>query len=237
MIHATRGIVFRTVKFSETSVVSKIYTEKFGMQSYLVNGVRTEKAKTKAALLQVMSQLDLRVYHHEHRHLHRIKEMQSFYLYRSLLFTPLKSSLGLFMMEVLNLCIKEEEPNENMFQFISHQLTRLDQAATLEPDSLLHFLLQLSGLLGFFPQGKFEAGRPAFDLTEGRFTSGSTPHPQMLLPPVSENFSKVIHAQKILLSSPERRALLDHLLNYYRLHVPEFRIPKSLRVLDEVFHA
>src|SRR6185436_8347298 len=122
MIHSTRGIVFRTVKFSETSVISKIYTEKFGMQSYIVNGVRSEKSKTKAALLQVMSMLDMQVYHHENRNLHRIKEMRPSYVFSSILFDPLRGSIGLFMMEVLNKCIHEEETNEEMFAFITDNL-------------------------------------------------------------------------------------------------------------------
>src|SRR5256885_10343745 len=136
MIHRTRGVVFRTIKFSETSVISKIYTEKFGMQSYIVNGVRSEKSKTKAALLQVMSMLDMEVYHHEHRNLNRIKEMRPMYVYSSLLFEPLKSSLGLFMMEVLNKCIHEEEANEEMFTFIIQKLQLLDQLQKIPSDYL-----------------------------------------------------------------------------------------------------
>src|SRR6266576_2549086 len=101
MIYRTHGIVFRTIKFSETSVVSKIYTEKFGMQSYIVNGVRSEKSKTKAAHLQV------------------------------------KSTLGLFMMEVLNKCIHEEQTNETMFAFITDKLQSLDQQQRVPTDYLL----------------------------------------------------------------------------------------------------
>src|SRR5438477_10130228 len=127
MIYRTRGIVFRTIKFSESSVVSKIYTEKFGMQSYIVNSVRSAKSKTKASLLQVMSMLEMEVYHHEHRNLNRIKEMQPMYIFTSVLFDPLKSSVGLFMMEVLNKCIHEEEANEAMFDFIAEKLHLLDQ--------------------------------------------------------------------------------------------------------------
>src|SRR6476620_11401393 len=127
MIHRTRGIVFRTIKFSETSVISKIYTEKFGMQSYIINGVRSEKSKTKAGQLQVMSILEMEVYYQENRNLNRIKEMRPAYVFTSLLFDPLKSSLGLFMMEVLNKCIHEEETNEAMYAFIADGLQLLDQ--------------------------------------------------------------------------------------------------------------
>src|SRR6185436_16043999 len=100
----------------------------------------------KAALLQVMSLLDMEVYHHEHRNLNRIKEMRPAYVFTSLLFDPLKSSIGLFMMEVLNKCIHEEEANEEMFSFITGKLQSLDQQQKIPVDYLLQFLLELSSL-------------------------------------------------------------------------------------------
>jgi len=234
MIHGTHGIVFRTVKFSETSVISKIYTEKFGMQSYIVNGVRTEKSKTKAALLQVMSMLDMEVYHHEHRNLNRIKEMRPAYVFSSLLFDPLKSSLGLFMMEVLNKCIHEEEANEDMFAFITGKLQSLDQQQKIPVDYLLKFLLELSSLIGFYPHGEFSTTTSYFDLQAGRFADASI-HPYMIHPPLSESLSMVMKKNEGEISSATRRKLLDALLQYYLLHVPNFSMPKSLHVLDEIF--
>ena len=52
MYHKTRAIVLHCIKYSETSVIAKIYTEKLGMQSYMVKGVRAAKSKSKAAMLQ-----------------------------------------------------------------------------------------------------------------------------------------------------------------------------------------
>ncbi len=153
MITNTRGIVFRTIKYSETSVISKIYTEKFGMQSYIVNGVRSSKSKMKASQFQVMSMLDMEVYYHEHRNINRIKELHSYYSFSSLLFNPLKSAVGLFMIEVLNKCIHEEEQNEQVFEFISEKLISIDKLQNLSPDYLLKFLLELAALLGFTPHG------------------------------------------------------------------------------------
>src|SRR4030095_12957379 len=111
------------------------------MQSYIVNSVRSAKSKTKASLLQVMSMLEMEVYHHENRNLNRIKEMQPMHIFTSLLFDPLKSSLGLFMMEVLNKCIREEEANEPMFDFITDKLQSLDRHERIPSDFLLRFLL------------------------------------------------------------------------------------------------
>jgi len=237
MIQRTRGIVFRTIKFSETSVVSKIYTEKFGMRSYIVNSVRSPKAKTKAALLQVMSMLDMEVYHHENRNLNRIKEMQPSYLFTSLLYDPLKSSLGLFMMEVLNKCIREEEENEKMFDFISQKLQSLDRIEKVPADFLLNFLLELSLLLGFAPHGKFSEATNYFDLQEGNFVSDISIHPLVLSPPVSQNLSSLLKKNSTEIPAAERRKLLEALLQYYQLHVPNFSFPKSLKVLDEIFRS
>lgn len=235
MIHRTRGIVFRTIKFSETSVVSKIYTEKFGLQSYIVNGVRSAKAKTKAALLQPMSMLDMEVYHHENRHLHRIKEMQPMYFYGSLLFDPLKSSVGLFMLEMLGKCIREEESNEKMFAFIMGELQRLDLEERIPVNFLLHFLLDLSALLGFAPHGPYTAASSRFDLREGIFVSEITHHPRLLDESLSFSLASLIQNRAAELPAGERRKLLNALLQYYLVHVPNFTLPKSLRVLEEVF--
>lgn len=240
MIQRTQGIVFRTIKFSETSVISKIYTEKFGMQSYIVNGVRSEKSKTKAGQLQVMSMLEMEVYHHENRNLNRIKEMRPAYVFTSLLFDPLKSSLGLFMMEVLNKCIHEEETNEAMFAFITGKLQSLDQQQKIPADYLLKFLLELSSLIGFYPHGEFNSATSYFDLQAGRFVADAAVHPYVIHPPISEYLSMLLRQEDL----PEvsnfgkvRRQLLDVLLQYYQFHVPNFSLPKSLHVLQEVFQS
>jgi DNA repair protein RecO (recombination protein O) len=55
VIHTTKGIVIRTVKYGETSLVVSAFTELFGLQQYMVNGVRTSKRSNgiSAAQLQV----------------------------------------------------------------------------------------------------------------------------------------------------------------------------------------
>src|SRR6187200_2515467 len=118
MIYSTRGIVFKTIKYSETSVVSKIYTERFGLRSYIVNGVRSAKSKTKASVLQSLSLVEMEIYHHEHRSLNRIREIHSAFVAARIPFDVLRGSVGLFMIEVLNKSIREEESNEPLFRYI-----------------------------------------------------------------------------------------------------------------------
>ena len=87
MIHKTKGVVLKTVKYGETSVIVTIYTELFGLQSYIVNGVRksSKKGPGKANLFQPANLLDLVVYHNELHNLQRIKEFKWAHIYQHIL--------------------------------------------------------------------------------------------------------------------------------------------------------
>ena len=119
-VHNTKGIVLRTVKYGETSLIASIYTELFGLQSYLVNGVRTssKKGPGKASLFQSGAMLELVVYHNDLKNLQRIKEFKWGYLYRHIFADILKNSVALFMVELLSKTIKQPEQNADLFYFV-----------------------------------------------------------------------------------------------------------------------
>src|SRR5688572_20193898 len=87
MVHKTKGIVLRSVKFGETSLVVTMFTELFGLQSYLVNGVRTvsRKGSAKANLFQPSSILELEAYHNDFKNLQRLREFRWAHLYQHIL--------------------------------------------------------------------------------------------------------------------------------------------------------
>lgn len=147
MLHKTKGVVFRFTKFRETSIIVTVFTELFGLQSYMVNSVRS--AKGKMALFQPLTLLDMVVYHRENANINRIKEVKCLHPYESLHRDIRKSAIALFLTEILNKTVKEESHSEDMFQFISKSLIELD----LMPDQFenfhLVFLIRLSRLLGF----------------------------------------------------------------------------------------
>src|SRR5690349_5064937 len=118
-LHKTKGIVLRTVKYGETSIIVSIFTELFGLQSYLVNGVRTatKKGTGKAGLFQPTAILELVVYHNELKQLNRIKEFKWNYIYRQILSDVPKNAVALFMIELLTKCLKQPEPNPDLFHF------------------------------------------------------------------------------------------------------------------------
>ncbi|MBI1780764.1 MAG: DNA repair protein RecO [Sphingobacteriales bacterium] len=129
-LHTTKAIILRTVKYGETSLVVSAYTELFGIQSYLVNGVRTssKKGAGKANLFQPGSILELIVYHNELKNLQRIKEFKWSYLYQHVLSDVIKNSIVLFMVELIQKCIKQPETNADLFNFIEESLIQVDKS-------------------------------------------------------------------------------------------------------------
>src|ERR1700730_410284 len=116
MLHDSKGIVLRTVKYGETSVIVLIFTEKFGIQSYLVNGVRTtsKKGSGKANLFQPAAILELVAYYSELKQLQRLREFKWGQLYQHIFSDVRKNSVALFMVELLTKCLKQPEANADL---------------------------------------------------------------------------------------------------------------------------
>jgi len=126
MIYKTRGIVLHHIKYAETSVIATIYTEQFGRQSYMINGVRGKKSRIKANVLQPLYLLNMEVYHKTTRDLQRVKELQHAYIFNSLPYDLKKSTLALFIAEILYQTLREQEPNPELFNYLYHSIQMLD---------------------------------------------------------------------------------------------------------------
>ncbi len=242
MLHSTKGIVLKTFKYSESSVIAKVYTLQFGIQSYIVNGVRTtNKGKQKAALLQPLTLLDMVVYYRKNRNMQRIKEMKSNPTFQSIPFDIGKSSLALFSTELLYHTLKEEEENELLFNFIFDFVKNLDQTSDSIANLHLFFLLQLTGFLGFYPFNNYQTEKHnIFDLQEGIFTLQRPTHPYYLQEPLTSYLTKLLtisleDAHLLKIGKSYRKELLDGLLQFYRLHIEGFKPLQSVRILQEVF--
>ena len=240
MLHQTQGIVLKTIKYGETSVISKVYTEKFGLQSYIINGIRSSKSKSKSGLLQVFSLLDMIVYHGVHKNLQRVKEFKSAFVFSSLPFDMLKISVGLFAIEVMNKCIKEEEKNKVLFDFLFEFIHSLDQIPSNSLANLpIYFLLHFSKYLGFGPGNNFTESKNVFDLKEGLFTERQPGHSYYLQAPFSEFISQLLSCKletsaTVRINKDQRKVLTEAFLKYYQLHIDSFHQVKSYTILAEV---
>lgn len=240
MLHKTRGIVLRTVNYSDTSIITKIYTEEFGIQSYLIKGAKRKNASIKANLFQPLSLLELVVYKKEKNKLQTLKEANVEIHFTSIPYDPAKTSILFFLNEILLKCLQEEENNPELFSFLHESMQALESADKHFSNFYLVFLIRFSRFLGFFPQGSFSEINYAFDLQEGKFVSKEPMHPDFLAKENSRLFSKIIFSTyysmgNLNLSGKERKDLLDILLHFYHLHLSNMGNLSSHKILEQVF--
>jgi DNA repair protein RecO (recombination protein O) len=242
-LHKTRGIVLRTVKYGETSLIVTLYTELFGIQSYLVNGVRTssKRGPGKAVYFQPAAILDLLVYHNELKNLQRIREFSWAVLYSTIFSDIFTNAVALYMVELLQKTIKQPEPNPGLFYFIEDSFLHLDAAeGRVLANFPLFFILHLAGFFGFRIQDIYSEKNPILDLREGRFVSEVPPHPQVLEGPLSFHTAQLLRVQQpeelqeLALNQESRRALLQAFQTFYALQIPEFGEMRTFAVLQTV---
>ena len=240
MLFKTRGIVLRTVDYSDTSIIAKIYTELFGIQSYLIKGARRKNASVKANLFQPLSILELVVYKKEKKQLQTLKEARPEIHFTSIPDEPAKTSILFFLNEMLLKCLHEEEHNSELFSFLHETIQTLDTAETNFSNIHLIFLIRFSRFLGFFPQGNYSETNSVFDLREGKFIGKEPVHPDFLGKENGKLLSKIIFSnyysmENLILSGKERKNLLDILLHFYQLHLSNMGSISSHKVLEQVF--
>lgn len=242
-LYKTKGIVLRSVRYGETSLVVTIFTELFGVQSYLVNGVRThsKKGSGKANLFQPAAILELVVYHNELKQLNRIKEFRWGYLYNNILSDVPRNAVALYMIELLTKCLRQPETNEDLFAFAEDCLLHLDKSENSVMANIpLFFALHLPVHFGFRLADNYSETDCYLDLKEGHFCEEHPQHPWFMEPDQAMQASqllKVMHPDElstILLHHTFRRQLLQQLEAYYALHIPEFGTMRTLPVLRAI---
>lgn len=239
MVISTSGIVLKSVKYGETSCVVTVYTDRFGIQAYLVNGIRTGAKSSKAHLYQPASVLEMEVYHNQFKNLQRVKEARWKKVYQSIFSDVIKNAVASFIVEVFQRSIIAEEQNEALYHFIENQLFVLDQALPPETANMpVLFMASLPAFLGFAPENNFSEKMPFFDLREGSFVAQDHEAHVDPSPVINEALSQVLssaqHLQPLRLNGEIRRRLLYLLENYYQYHVDGFSQLKTLRVLETI---
>lgn len=243
MVHKTKGIVLRSVKFGETSLVVTAFTELFGLQSYIVNGVRlaSSKGTAKASYFQPGAYLDMVVYHNEFKNLQRIKEYKWAHLFQHLFSDIFKNAVAVFAIELLNKSLKEPEPNNELFYFIEDALLHLDSAGkTVTANFPLYFALHLAVFFGFRISDDYSDELHYLDLQEGVFTAYQPRHPHYLEGAEAEAVAHILKVMQpaelveVKLNQEMRRRILMAIETYYSLHIADFGTMKTLPVLREI---
>ena len=220
-----------------------MYTELFGLQSYLINGVRTssKKGSGKANLFQPAAILDMIVYHNELRQLHRVKEFKWGYIYQHILSDVKKNAVAVFMIELLTKCLKQPEANSDLYHFVEDVLIHLDESSgTVTANLPLFFALHLAVFFGFRINDEYSYKNHFLDLQEGNFVSERPMHPHFLEDKQAEITSQLLKVMRtdelgdIRLNHDFRRNLLYTYETYYALHIQDFGTMRTLPVLREI---
>jgi len=226
MLTKTKGLVLHNLKYRETSLLVTIYTAEFGIASYIENGVRSAKAKHKMALFQPLTLLDLEVFHKPGRGLHRISEAKCYFPYRQIPFDVGKSSIALFLSEILGKVLKEEEANFPLYDFLEESFQFLDGAQGNYENFHIQFLWNLASFLGFAPGSTEEL---IDQLKLSQFSGANVIDAKLLSDLVMANYG-----ESFIISRAQRKVYLSGLLYFYRLHMESFGELRSWEILQEV---
>jgi len=238
MLH-TEGIVLRTTKYGESSLILDVLTKEKGLLSFIIGGVRNKKSNIKG-LIQLMSIIDFVSYYSDRKILHRIKEVKMNYVYLEVPYDAVKRSIGVFILEVIRNAIKETEYHPEMYDFIRDTYTGLDQSRTSLASFHLLFMMQFTHHLGCMPTLPYSDSMVYFDLINGVFSSTNDDHDYYLDMPKSSAFHKLLQViqdptSELTLNKEERSNLLQNLIEYFQIHLEHFKPPHSHHIFKEIF--
>ena len=237
MVISTKAIVISKIKYNDSDLIVKCYTASLGIKSYMVkNALKSKKGKFRPAYFQLLSLLEIEADHKEMRSLHYLKEVRLHKPYESLHTNVFKSTVLLFLSEILSMILNEEEPNRPLFEYIETTLLWFD---TVENTGIFHhqFLMGLTKFLGINPDTENNE-LPYFNLQEGKFQAHTWEHCvtgenlDLLKPFLGTKFDTSL---SIELNSLQKQELLNMILGYFKLHLQGFKHPKSLTVLSQVY--
>lgn len=238
--YKARGIVLNTLKYGDSSMVVQLLTDVGGRRSFMVQGIRSSRGHgSKAALFQPMFAVEFEGLESSRMDMHRFKEVRSGIILQSLPFDVRKSTVALFMAEVLYRLVKESEPNAELFDFVWGSVEALDSIEEGVANFHLWFLANLSRFLGFSPGNGHHEGA-LFDMREGLFTDTRPLHGFVMDARNAEILRDLLECDvrflgEIGLNRHQRVEFLDAMMTYYGYHLEAVRSVRSTKILREVF--
>lgn len=240
MLHKTKGIVLHYIKYGDTSIIAYIYTEIFGRQAFIVNGVRNKKSRVRLNRFQPLSILELDVYYKPNRDMQRVKDLRNYLLLHTIHNNIVKSSIALFIAEIMYKTLREVEPNKPLFDFIYNSIQILDLQNSGIENYHLVFLLLLSKYLGISAVNE-EQNSVEFTTIEQPALINKGKGLSLILTAEEKKALNQLHEysfknlEKIKIDNNTRVNLLTKFVEYYKLHLEGIGTIKSLSVLKEVF--
>ena len=234
-----QGVVLQSIRYGDTSLIVKIYTRNFGLQSYIIKGAFRHTSKSRTAFFQPLNVIEFVVSGKNiHSTLGYIKDVQMVFFYQTLFSEMKKTAILMYVAELLSKSLTEQEQNLALYDFIVHSLQWLDLTEENYANFPLVFTLELSRFLGFYPKTN-DASLPFFDMMEGHFVSSAPIHPYYLGNDSAAILSIMLNqdlekTMRLPLNLTQRRNLLDGVITFMRLHAPFLKNLQSIEVLQSV---
>ncbi|GAB1419223.1 DNA repair protein RecO [Bacteroidales bacterium] len=239
MSHHSRGIVLQQLRFGDSNLIVKIFTEEYGLMSFMVKGAFGKRSRIRPAFFQPLTFIEFECSLKINRDLQFMTEIGLEIPFQSLHHDAKKNAIVIYISELLSKTIVEASPNKTMFGFIHQAVQWLDLREQDFSNFHLYFMVELSRFLGFYPRTDTYAPDQIFDLMNGNFC---LPHPSVfhaIEPCLSASFHRLCQLSpnnlgELHLLRDDRQQLLDHLITYYRLHLPGFQGMHSHQILSVV---
>lgn len=237
MIVDTPGLVLRYTKYSDTSLIVKIYTEAKGTVGFMVKNAFGRKSAVRASLFAPLARVNVIYNDLPNKNLHYIKEVSRLDNAANMAFDPAKNALLMFYSELLYKLLWDAAEDRVLFRFLNGEVQTVENGGADWTDLPLRFLLRLSAVLGFEPENNYSARNCHFSLLESRF------QPQCLDISTELPETESCYLSQLLCDDPSRHAtrqtrncLLHYLIDYYKLHNEQIRDIDSIDILSEILH-
>lgn len=232
----TKAFVLSNIRYGDTSLIVRCYTESSGLKPYLIKGALSPKSKKfRTSFFLPLTFLEIEAVHKNKGTLESITEIKIAAPYHSIHSKIEKSTIAVFLSEILSMCLKEEEANSGLFHFLENAFGFFEHQNT-SANFHLFLLVHLSRYLGFSPDlsGKGDF----FDLNEGTLTAVQS---NLCMDEAASNLLKQLEQSDLgslsglKISAHLRQDFLNFILNYYEIHFDGFKKPRSLAVLKQIF--
>jgi DNA repair protein RecO (recombination protein O) len=237
MLTKTEGIILQNTRYADRRSILKIFTRQYGLVTFTAVKGKSPSSKVKAAAMMPLQYVELSFNFKQNQDVQQLAESSLLYIFDTISKEYNKLASAQFINEVLVKCIREQHPNEELFDFIIASYKWFNETEKGHNNFHICFLIELSKYLGFEPHNNYSEHNTYFDTREGKFTPVSLGFPLGFDKQQSLHFLKIFDAN--LLTAPltrsERNELLECLLAYYKMHVAGFNELRSYRVLKEMF--
>lgn len=240
MITKTQAVVLHSFKYGESKLIADMLTETEGRMQCIATVTKSPRGRLKRQYFQPLTMLEIVFERRPGVSLQKLKDARVLRPFTSIPFDPLKLSIAMFTAEFLGSATRGEQTDRSIFAYIVNSITWLDECRGQFSNFHLVFAMRLTRFLGFYPNTEDGGDSEWFDLRSGCFSPVMPPHTDRLAPGEARliglmlrmNFA-TMHLYRM--NRGERNRLLEVILDFYRLHIPDFRPLKSVEVLKELF--